>query len=175
MEENVLKKIDTYQKYAQMTNTDFGHTKDIMLCIMGMSSCLMKLGIASEKRSKDMINDAVGKLMWYLCNYCSLNNIKLSEIIKDYTMEDIILFTEEFKFEEMIDRYIEEITKSCEVVSEEIIFYLCSIFSFCYPNGTDDSFILLTLNIGITRMRKEYPKKFKLKSVNSENRKYGQE
>ena len=44
-----------------------------------------------------------------------------------------------------------------------------------YPNGTDDSFILLTLNIGITRMRKEYPKKFKLKSVNPENRKYGQE
>lgn len=173
MEKHILKELDNYQKRAEKTFLDFGHTVNMMHVLLGISSCLIKLGVASDKRSVDMITDNVANMLWYLSNYASMNNLKFKDLFEEYSLEDIISFSEEFNMEDMIDNYLAETTKAEEVSTVHIVFYIFSLFAYCYPNGTDDEYMMKTFKRGNELMNDKIHKTSPF--ISKESKKYGEE
>lgn len=75
--------IKQYQEEVKRTNADLGSKiLNSIHMIVGMNSEYNELCEAVEKQDKINISEELTDIMWYLCNYCNVYDIKLPVIFK---------------------------------------------------------------------------------------------
>jgi NTP pyrophosphatase (non-canonical NTP hydrolase) len=151
-----------YQEDAIRTFPDKGEQINLSHMIMGMVSELNEVEDAWDKKDLINVSEEYADIMWYLANYCTIRNIKLSAFTvfpePDYNIDYHIS-----KLTDHVKKYIvynREINRQQELAC--VINILVTIQNYFHPEVDLGQRITFeqALENNINKLKVRYPEKF---------------
>lgn len=159
--EEQLNSLETFQLNASKTYTSLGYSGDIPNIIFGFIIQCSRVIESMEKEDTILLHKHMGLCAWYIANYCTVNKLKLAEIIDEETLQ-FEMETDENSLEDYLQKIKDDISFNDEMSDKDKINFVRKMYVSTFPEQYHLDFIkvdrILTNTINDTKITQ--PKKF---------------
>ena len=141
-EKEIKHTLDWFQKFSEKTFISAGFNIDNCNVVFGIIIGMRNLVVASQKKDLILLHKSMGKVSWYLANYCSLNNLKISEVIANFSYLELILkVPDEVDLEYFLQKIKDEMSFVQDMSVEDKIEFVQKCWVCIFPKDYHDEFL----------------------------------